>query len=214
MLRSHSLEGAAPGVPHEHVLLASTLGYPRCGRAVEGLSPTSCSLGGKGHGLISDWALAILREGGSNEGRVPRKMIWTHEEGQRQNPAGRVHLSLTSVVTLRPVGTREESADSLGRPGIIESWATPWRGNCGLREVFLPATRPVSLPGLHEHTDNVHISVPDSTSQQAVSPRPPLPAPPNLATGKATIKADIIVGQIVWLCLYSNLFVQPKGALC
>lgn len=141
-------------------------------------------------------------------------MIWTHEEGQQQNPAGRVHLSLTSVVTLRPVGTREESADSLGRPGITESWATPWRGNCGLREVFLPATRPVSLPGLHEHTDNVHISVPDSTSQQAVSPRPPLPAPPNLATGKATIKADIIVGQLVWLCLYSNLFVQPKGALC
>lgn len=165
MLRSHSLEGAAPGVPHGHVLLASTLGYPRCGHAVEGLSPTSCSLGGKGHGLISDWALAILREGGgSNEGRVPRKVIWTHEEGQWQNPAGRVHLSLTSVVTLRPVGTREENADSLGRPGIIGSWATPWRGNHGLWEVFLPATRPVSPPGLHEHTDNVRISAPDSSS--------------------------------------------------
>lgn len=212
MLGSHSLEGAAPGVPCGHVLLAGTPGSPRHGRAIEGPSRTSRSLGSKERGLISDWALATLRDGrGSCEGRVPMKVVWTREEGQRQRPAGRVHLSLTSAVTLRPVGARGENADSLGQPGRIGSWDTPSCSHCDLPEV---AARPVSLPGLHQHTDNFHISVPDSTLWRAVSPCLPTPAPPNLATGKATITADIIMGQIVWLCLYSNLFVQPKGALC
>lgn len=39
--------------------------------------------------------------------RVSMKVVWIYQEGQRQNPAGAVHLSLTLAVTPGPGGRRK-----------------------------------------------------------------------------------------------------------
>lgn len=57
-------------------------------------------------------------------------------------------------------------------------------------------------------------TVPPCTWHHSAPPPGPTPLLWNPATEKGTIETDIIMAQKMWLCLYSNLFVKPKGALC
>lgn len=87
--------------------------------------------------------------------RVSTKVVWIYVEGQRQKPAGTVHLSLTLVVTPRAWWAQEEKTLTHSGAYIIGSRDTPSRRDHSLR----PAG-PTSLPGLHPRGDLSHLCTP------------------------------------------------------
>lgn len=147
------------------------------------------------------------------EGFLWRWSGWMRgEEGRRQSPAGTVYLSLTSAVTPRPAG-RQGRKCWLTRPQeIIGSQDTPSCCNLSLTGVL-------ALPGRQApHPSRVCINAQRPFHPCSWGPsRPPASTPPRATKSgheKVTMKTDLIVGETVWLCRYSHLFVKPKGALC
>lgn len=65
--------------------------------------------------------------------RVSTKVVWIYVEGQRQKPAGTVHLSLTLVVTPRAWWAQEEKTLTHSGAYIIGSRDTPSRRDHSLR---------------------------------------------------------------------------------
>lgn len=102
------------------------------------------------------------------------KVVWTRDESQRQNPAGTARPSLTSAVTLRPVGAGGDHACVLRPPGQQEAGTHPRAARAAPWRCSGPA-RPASLPHGHQHAENVTGLHPTAPCRRRLSPRPPAP---------------------------------------